>query len=159
MFSWHRHFPMRPDLKRLLKEKVEKGAFERTTVRWERGHPVTMVTFDREDEEVVRRDVEARGTERTREAPHTRGFHYTATKLPTPRSTLSGLFFGSSEHDSGEADCVASRARPSRAGDGTESGSAGGKRSRAASNARPRARARRWGSRPCPGFGPRDERT
>lgn len=109
---------MRPDLKRLLKEKVEKGAFERTTVRWERGHPVTMVTFDREDEEVVRRDVEARGTERTREAPHTREFHYTATKLPTPRSTLSGLSFLGFGHDSGEADRAARRTQPLRVGDG-----------------------------------------
>ena len=118
MFSWHRHFPMRPDLKRLLKENVEKRAFERTTVRWERGHPVTLVIFDRDDKEVERHDVEAWGADAVREALQTRGFHHITAKLPTPRSTLSGLSFLGFGHDSGEADRAARRTQPLRVGDG-----------------------------------------
>jgi len=98
---------------------VEKGAFEHTNVRWERGHPVTLVIFDREDTEVERHDVEAWGADAVREALQTRGFHHTTAKLPTPRSTLSGFsFFGSSGHDSGDADRAAKRTQPLRAGDG-----------------------------------------
>ena len=94
MFSWHRHFPMRPDLKRLLKEKVEKGAFERTTVRWERGHPVTLVTFDREDEEVVRRTLR-RGAPRGRARRRTRGGSTTPRRSYRRRARRSrGSFSG-----------------------------------------------------------------
>ena len=60
---------------------MEKGAFEQTTVRWERGHPVTLVIFDREDTEVERHDVEAWGADAVREALQTRGFHHTTAKL------------------------------------------------------------------------------
>ena len=68
---------------------MEKGAFEQTTVRWERGHPVTLVIFDREDTEVERHDVEAWGADAVREALQTRGFHHTTAKLPTRISISS----------------------------------------------------------------------
>lgn len=87
-------------------------------MRWERGHPVTLVIFDRDDKEVERHDVEAWGADAVREALQTRGFHHITAKLPTPRSKLSGLSFLGFGHDSGEADRAARRTQPLRVGDG-----------------------------------------
>ena len=93
----------------MLKDEVEKGAFDKTTVRWERGHPVTLVIFDRDDQEVERHDIETWKVDAVREALQKRGFHHTQAKLPTPRS--SGLF-GVFGHDSGVAERAEERTQP-----------------------------------------------
>ena len=39
-------------MKALLKSEVEQGMFDKTTVRWEKGHPLTLVIFDMNDTEM-----------------------------------------------------------------------------------------------------------
>tara|TARA_B110000977_G_scaffold36279_1_gene48553 strand:+ start:4079 stop:4399 length:321 start_codon:yes stop_codon:yes gene_type:complete len=96
-----------PDLKKLLKSEIEKGAFEKTTVRWERGHPVTLLILDRDDKEVERHAIETWTVDDVREALQTRGFHHTQTKMPSPKR--AGLF---TKHDTGKADRTTTRTQP-----------------------------------------------
>jgi hypothetical protein len=84
---------------------VEKGAFESTTVRWERGHPATLVVFDETGGEVERHDVEKWDIATIRETLQAKGFHHKTATMPKPK----GGWFG---HDSGAADRAVKRLQP-----------------------------------------------
>ena len=63
---------------------MEKGAFESTTVRWERGHPATLVVFDETGGEVERHDVEKWDIATIRETLQAKGFHHKTATMPKP---------------------------------------------------------------------------
>lgn len=94
-------------MKALLKSEVEQGMFDKTTVRWEKGHPMTLVIFDMNDTKIERHDVESWTVDDVRDALQQRGFHHSTKKMPNPKTKLFGK-----RDDSGVADRTSRRTQP-----------------------------------------------
>ena len=67
-----------------MKDEIEKGSWNGVTVKWERGHPVTLVLYDEEDNVIERHDIEGWSVDRVQEALKTRGFHGHHSAFPNP---------------------------------------------------------------------------
>lgn len=75
-------------------------------MRWERGHPATLIFYDEADAELERHVVEQWEVERIRDTLQARGFHHVTKVMPKPRGVF-GL-----GHDSGKADRATKRTQP-----------------------------------------------
>ena len=96
-------------MKKFLKGEVEKDkAYPGVTVRWEKGHPVTLVLYDERDKEVERHNTEGWEVDKVRDMLHARGFHKRAAgKLPGIKLGLNWL-----GTKSGDADRSTHRTQP-----------------------------------------------
>ena len=75
-------------MKRFLKVEVEKEqAYPGVGVKWERGHPVTLVLYDELDKEVERHNMEGWEVDKVRDMLHARGFHKNAARRGARLST------------------------------------------------------------------------
>ena len=96
-------------MKRFLKVEVEKEqAYPGVGVKWERGHPVTLVLYDELDKEVERHNMEGWEVDKVRDMLHARGFHKKAS------DKLAGVKIGFNwlGSKSGEADRSNHRTQP-----------------------------------------------
>lgn len=93
-------------MKKFLKEEVEAGNYNDVTVRWERGHPVTLVMYDEESTEIERHNVEGWSVDKVRETLRRSGFTPMRTVLPKPSTSILGF------SDTGTSDRATQRTQP-----------------------------------------------
>jgi hypothetical protein len=79
-------------MKSFLKDEVEKGTYNGVSVKWERGHPVTLVLYDEEDAEIERHNVEGWEVQKVRDTLKLQGFHAHTRVLPKPGMGRLALF-------------------------------------------------------------------